>query len=112
VSIQNAVPAAQVGTATGIMNFFRSLGSALVVAVLGAIILIGLGATPGRGVSLLAADIEALGVDVALVFRWVFAAAAGVLGFAIVCLALMEERPLRGPPTPAPPLVPEPGPKG
>jgi EmrB/QacA subfamily drug resistance transporter len=102
VSIQNAVHPSQIGTATGIMNFFRSLGSALVVAVLGAIILAGLGAAPGRGVSLTAADIERLGVDLALVFRWVFAAAAVVLALGIVCLAIMEERPLRGPTPPQP----------
>src|SRR6266540_6666914 len=37
VSIQNAVPAHQVGTATGAMNFFRALASALAVAIMGAI---------------------------------------------------------------------------
>ena len=37
------------GIAMGAMNFFRSLGSALVVAVMGAIILAWLGAVPERG---------------------------------------------------------------
>jgi MFS family permease len=111
VSIQNAVPFTQVGTATGIMNFFRSLGSALVVAVMGAIILAGLGAAPERGVSLLAAEIEALGVDVALLFRWVFAGSAAIIAGGIACLAVMHELPLRGPTTP--PITPEPpGPQG
>ena len=49
VSIQNAVPHSQVGVAMGALNFFRSLVSAFVVAVMGAILLAGLGATPGRG---------------------------------------------------------------
>jgi hypothetical protein len=107
VSIQNAVHGAQVGTATGIMNFFRSLGSALVVAVLGAIILAGLGAAPERGASLVATSIGMPGDEVALVFRSVFAAAAGVLALGILSLAMMEELPLRGPPTQAPALAPE-----
>src|SRR6185503_19458239 len=49
VSIQNAVPAHQVGTATGAMNFFRALASTLAVAIMGAILLAGLGAAPERG---------------------------------------------------------------
>jgi EmrB/QacA subfamily drug resistance transporter len=49
VSIQNAVERRDVGTATGAMNFFRALASALVVAIMGAILLAGLGVTPERG---------------------------------------------------------------
>ena len=49
VSIQNAVPHHQVGIAMGALNFFRSLASAFVVAVLGAILLAGLGVAPERG---------------------------------------------------------------
>jgi len=41
VSIQNAVPHHQVGIAMGALNFFRSLASAFIVAVLGAILLAG-----------------------------------------------------------------------
>jgi len=39
VAIQNAVKPHQLGTATGTMNFFRQLGSALLVAIFGAILL-------------------------------------------------------------------------
>src|SRR5262249_32705061 len=42
VAIQNAVLPHQMGTATGTMNFFRSLGGALIVAAFGAIVLGGL----------------------------------------------------------------------
>jgi MFS family permease len=49
VSIQNAVAHHQVGIAMGAMNFFRALASAFVVAVMGAIMLAGLGAAPQRG---------------------------------------------------------------
>src|SRR5262249_32033243 len=71
VSIQNAVPMHQVGTATGAMNFFRALGSTLAVAVMGAILLAGVGATPerGAGVELLVAMAGASGIDMVGVFR-------------------------------------------
>ena len=49
VSIQNAVAHRQIGVAMGAMNFFRALASAFVVAVMGAIMLADLGASPQRG---------------------------------------------------------------
>ncbi len=103
VSIQNAVPYYQMGVAMGAMNFFRSLVSAFVVAVLGAIVLAGLGATPTRGgsVSLLSATVNAAGTDVAFAFRWVFFAALVFLAASLIALLLMEERPLRGAPAAA-----------
>src|SRR3569833_2787047 len=78
VSIQNAVPHGQVGSAMGALNFFRSLASAFVVAVLGAILLAGRGVAPKRGghvVSVVDTVTTAAGPDVAFVFRWVFVAA-------------------------------------
>jgi MFS family permease len=99
VSIQNAVPAHQVGTATGAMNFFRALASTLAVAIMGAILLTALGATPerGTGVELLAATASTAGIDIAMVFRFVFLAADGFVLAAFAAVLLMEERPLRGP---------------
>jgi EmrB/QacA subfamily drug resistance transporter len=109
VSIQNAVPMHQVGTATGAMNFFRALASTLAVAVMGAILLAGLGATPerGAGVELMLENAGALGLDVAWIFRWVFVAADAFLVLALLAIVLMEERPLRGPAAKAPPVSPE-----
>ncbi len=52
VSIQNAVPHYQVGIAMGALNFFRALASALAVAVMGAILLAGLGVAAQRGSAL------------------------------------------------------------
>jgi EmrB/QacA subfamily drug resistance transporter len=110
VSIQNAVARHEVGVATGAMNFFRALASALVVAIMGAILLAGLGMTPERGgvgLELTAAHAAAGGYAVAEIFRWVFVAA---LMFALVAMAaiiLMEERPLHGPAAKAPPVVPD-----
>jgi len=98
VSIQNAVERHDVGTATGTMNFFRALASALAVAIMGAILLAGLGFTPERGgvgLELSAAHVGAAGV--AEVFRFVFAAALAVSVVALIALVLLEERPLSGP---------------
>jgi hypothetical protein len=99
VSIQNAVPNHQVGVAMGAMNFFRALASAFAVAVMGAILLAGMGVTLERGGSAAAvtAKLGNLDFDFAGVFRWVFAAAEGFLTASLVTLLLMEERPLRGP---------------
>jgi EmrB/QacA subfamily drug resistance transporter len=109
VSIQNAVARHQVGTATGAMNFFRALASALIVAIMGAILLAGLGLTPERGgvgVELAVTTAGAAGVVLADVFRWVFVAALVFAILAMVALIRMEERPLRGPATKAAAVAP------
>ena len=107
VSIQNAVPYYQVGVAMGAMNFFRALGSALAVAVMGAIILTGLGSAPGRtGTAVMSGVINASDWQVAQVFRWVFFAALVFLVLALICLIIMEERPLRGSTTSDLPVTP------
>ena len=97
VAMQNAVMPHQMGTATGAMNFFRSLGGALIVAVFGAILFSGLpeSVLARTTIETLASDIAQSGADVASVFRWVFAAAALGLALAFGCIALMEERPLK-----------------
>ena len=92
ITIQNAVVPHQLGIATAAMNFFRSLGGALIVAVFGTIVL---GAAAGGA----GADVESLlrGADPALLaatFRHVFLAACLCLILAFVFLALLEERPL------------------
>jgi len=98
VAIQNSVSPHSMGTATGVMNFFRSLGGAVMVASFGAIILGNLPERIGAGVSIedLASILAANGVGISSLFRWVFAGAAGGLLCALGCLAFMEERPLRG----------------
>jgi EmrB/QacA subfamily drug resistance transporter len=111
VSIQNAVPMHQVGTATGAMNFFRALTSALAVAIMGAILLTALGATPergGSGVERLVETAGAAGIDMAAMFRWVFLAADMFVVAALAAVLVMEERPLRGPATEAVPVSPAP----
>lgn len=95
VAMQNAVSPSQVGTATGSANFFRSLVSAVVVALLGAIVLGGVGGATGVSVETLART--ASGADLAQAFRFVFMAAGLLLAFGLAFMIAMEERPLRGP---------------
>jgi hypothetical protein len=95
VAMQNAVSPAQVGTATGAANFFRSLVSAMVVALLGAIVLGGVGGATGVSVDALART--ASGAELAQAFRFVFMTAGLILAFGLAFMIAMEERPLRGP---------------
>ncbi len=77
IVMQNVVKPHQLGTATGTLNFFRTLGGAIVVAVFGAIVLGGIG--DGPGVTTLE-KIAAGHSDLAPAFHWVFIAAAICLG--------------------------------
>ncbi len=94
VSIQNAVEPHELGTATGVANFFRQIGGAFVVAVLGAIVLSGMPVGPGATHETLAGSLRG-GGDLEGVFRWMFAAAMAGFSLALAFLLRMEERPLR-----------------
>jgi MFS family permease len=97
VCIQNSVELHQMGTATGVMNFFRALFASLVVAIMGAIMLAGFGVAAGRGQGAETLTIAgAAASDAANVFRWVFAAGAAFLAVGLVALIRLPERPLRG----------------
>ncbi len=94
IVMQNTVKPHQLGTATGTLNFFRTLGGAIVVAIFGAIVLSGM----GEGTS--AATLETLAAghgDLATAFHWVFIAAAICLGISCACVLFVEEQPLHGP---------------
>jgi hypothetical protein len=111
VSIQNAVGRHELGVATGAMNFFRALTSALVVAIMGAILLAGVGVAPERGngaagVDIMVASAGAAGYNVVEVFRWVFVAALVFSTLSMIAMILLEERPLHGPAVKAPPGAP------
>src|SRR6195952_2648790 len=97
VSIQNAVARSQVGTATGAMNFFRALMASFTVAAMTAILLMALGADISLGGEHRGAVNSIAASDMIVAFRYVFAAAAGLLACAALALVLMEERPLAGP---------------
>jgi EmrB/QacA subfamily drug resistance transporter len=90
VAVQNAVSPHELGTTTSAIGFFRQLGGAFMVAVLGTIILsgrAGIDASPAPGVS--------GEVDVSP-FAWMFAIAALAFLIAFLLLLMMEERPFRG----------------
>ena len=92
--VQNAVAPQQLGIATASMNFFRSLGGALIVAIFGTLVL------GGAGEASAAHDIVALirGADAGLLgetFRLVFLAACFGLVLALGCLSFVEERSLQ-----------------
>jgi hypothetical protein len=77
------------------LNFFRALLSAIIVAALGAIILGGIN-LKGGGAQVAQVLHAGAAAEVALVFRWVFAACGVVMASALFWLILMEERPLPG----------------
>ena len=94
IVMQNGVKPHQLGTATGTLNFFRTLGGAMIVAVFGAIVLGGVGG--GAGVVTLE-KLAATHGDLAPAFHQVFIAAAVFLAISFCCLLAVEERPLHGP---------------
>jgi len=98
VAIQNAVEPHQLGTATATFNFFRSLGSAILVAGAGAIFLGALGLGGGAVGSLqeLIAEASANGTPIAPIFGMIFGAASVTLAIGFVVFLFMPERPLRG----------------
>jgi EmrB/QacA subfamily drug resistance transporter len=100
VSLQNSVARPQIGTVTGAMNFFRALMASFTVAAFTAILLMALGV-----------DISSVGehrgsvnaiaaADMITAFHYVFGAATALMAGAVLCLIVMEERPLAGPATP------------
>ncbi|TGW07241.1 MFS transporter, partial [Mesorhizobium sp. M2D.F.Ca.ET.145.01.1.1] len=90
VSVQNAVDRMHLGVATGVLTFLRSLGSALGVAMLGAVAL-------GFGLPLAGEGVAVAGhVASAQPFVMIFLVAAGTLGLGLITLTLMPEKELRG----------------
>jgi hypothetical protein len=97
VSIQNAVPRPQVGTATGAMNFFRALMASFTVAAFTTILLMVLGADITISGEHAGAAHGIAAADMVRAFRYVFTAAAVMMAAGAFFLLLMEERPLAGP---------------
>ncbi len=97
VSVQNGVDQMHLGVATGMLTFLRSLGSALGVAVLGAIAL-------GYGVPL-GAEVggQVMHVADAFPFAVLFYGMAAMMAAAVVINALMPHKALRGSMEPAAP---------
>jgi EmrB/QacA subfamily drug resistance transporter len=93
VSVQAAVARHQVGTVTGAMNFFRSLMAAVSVALFTAILLAALGGTSSAALE--HPDLTSTAsADMIAAFRYVFTAAAVLLGTGALAIARMQERSL------------------
>ncbi|MCS0505265.1 MDR family MFS transporter [Ancylobacter mangrovi] len=101
VAIQNAVPLPQMGTATGLANFFRSLGSAILTAGFGAVVISMSGLEGSGSMETLLGGGQAGSEALALAFRWVFLMAAAALTLSLIAMIAMQERPLRGHASPA-----------
>ena len=99
VAVQNVVERHQMGTATGMMNFFRSLGGALLVAAFGAMLfsqVFGvLGTSASSGLTPEVLDHLKTVDNAALIFRPLFGMGAGGLALAFIALWSMEEKPIR-----------------
>jgi len=95
-AVQNAVARSQIGTATGAMNFFRALMTSFTVAAFAAILLMALGTDSSPGGKPLGSEQTIAPADLVAAFRYVFGAAAAMMGLASLCMMLMEERPLAG----------------
>lgn len=90
VSVQNAVDHAHLGVATGVLTFLRSLGSALGVAVLGAIAL-------GYGVPIVGEGTDrAVVVTSSEPFAAIFFTTGAMMLATLLIIAWMPQKPLRG----------------
>jgi EmrB/QacA subfamily drug resistance transporter len=95
-AVQNAVPLRQLGTTTGVLNFSRSLGGAILVPAFSAVFLAGAAADSDlASVQTVILEGSRNGADFGGVFSGVFYAAAIALFIAFVFQAAMKELPLR-----------------
>jgi MFS family permease len=101
-AVQNAVPPHQLGTTTGVLNFFRSLGSAILVAVMGAVFLATASArVAGTSVQAVILEGGGEGIDFGPIFGAVFWTATISAAIGLVFMILMKELPLRSHTAPA-----------
>ncbi len=94
-SVQNAVPLRQLGTTTGVLNFSRSLGGAMLVPAFSAIFLAAAAGTVEGSVQSVILAGSASGADFGGVFGAVFYAAAVALFISFIAQIRMRELPLR-----------------
>jgi EmrB/QacA subfamily drug resistance transporter len=104
VSVQNAVDPRDLGVATATLAFLRTFGSALGVALMGAVI-IGFGLVTDAGLPQAGALDPALASQAGHAFTAMFALQALALAVSLACFLMMEERPLRGSAPSAPALA-------
>jgi EmrB/QacA subfamily drug resistance transporter len=108
-ALQNAVPLHQLGTATAILNFFRSLGGAFLVTGFGAVLLASAASKVGHAsIETVILEGAKAGVHFGPIFSGVFYAAAAANLLAFFAMLAMKELPLRRTVTTEPAPVTEP----
>jgi MFS family permease len=100
VVTQSAVESHQMGTVTGVMNFFRSLGGTLLAAVFGGVLFGGIahliGGTVGSDITPQILDRLSHAPRAAMIYQPLFLMAGGGLFIAALILSTLKEVPLRG----------------
>jgi MFS family permease len=100
VVTQSAVERHQMGTVTGVMNFFRSLGGTLLAAVFGGVLFGGIaqviGGKVGGQITPQILDRLSHTPHAAVIYQPLFLMAAAGLALAAVILTALKEVPLRG----------------
>ncbi|WP_130492927.1 MDR family MFS transporter [Motilibacter rhizosphaerae] len=133
LSVQNTVPVQQLGAATATVSFFRSLGGAIGVSVLGAVLSTRVGDAVVSGLAQLGVpgsalggsstgipDVRTLPAPVARVVEQAYGSAVGhvflvavpLMVLALLAIVAIREVPLRSTPVPAPPVDQAPVPAG
>jgi MFS family permease len=95
VCVQNAVDRRDLGVATATLAFLRTFGSALGVALLGAVV-IGFGIVTDAGLPMNGGADSHLAARAGVAFSAIFALQGLALAISLACFLMMEERPLRG----------------
>lgn len=95
VCVQNAVDQRDLGIATATLAFLRTFGSALGVALMGAVV-VGFGVVAGAGLSQTGGAFDPEMAKRGLAFSVMFALQGLALAVSLACFLMMEERPLRG----------------
>jgi EmrB/QacA subfamily drug resistance transporter len=105
VSVQNAVDPRDLGVGTATLAFLRTFGSALGVALMGAV-LIGFGIVTDAGLPTGRGGMDPhLAERAGVAFQAMFALQGLALAASLACFLMMEERPLRGSSPTAPALA-------
>jgi EmrB/QacA subfamily drug resistance transporter len=105
ISVQNAVDQRDLGIATATLAFLRTFGSAIGVALMGAVV-IGYGVVTDDGLLQIGGTVDpAMALQAGRAFTTMFALQGLALAVSLAFFLMMEERPLRGPTTNAAALV-------
>ena len=95
VAMQSTISQHQLGISIGTMNFSRNLATTIVVALLGVIVLAATSALGPGGSGQFGGALAPDAAEAVIAFRRAFFAVASCLAISLLCLVMIEERPLR-----------------